>query len=80
MSGHAPIWFTGQLTAGQPRTKRDLALTVNGRVAAVGRTFNLRGSVEERFSLLIPEAALSPGPNHAALYEVRGDRLLRLSG
>lgn len=77
-SGHAPIWFTGRLTAG-PQAKRDLALTVNGQVAAVGRTFTLEGSVEERFSLLIPEAVLSAGPNRADLFEVRGDRLLRLS-
>jgi hypothetical protein len=79
-SRHAPIWFTGQLEEGQPHTQRDLALAVNGRVAAVGRTFSLQGSVEERFSLLIPETVLSAGPNHAALYEVRGERLLRLSG
>jgi hypothetical protein len=79
-SGHAPIWFTGQLTAGQPHAKRDLALAVNGQVAAVGRTFSLQGSLEERFSLLIPEAVLSAGPNRADLFEVRGDRLLRLSG
>jgi hypothetical protein len=79
-SGHAPVWFTGQLTAGQAHGKRDVALAVNGQVAAVGRTFSLQGSVEERFSLLIPETVLSAGPNHADLFEVRGDRLLRLSG
>ena len=58
--------------------ERDLTLTLNGRVAAVGRTFRLRGSRDERFSLLVPESELRAGLNEAALFEVQGDRLLRL--
>lgn len=77
-SEHAPIWFTGGVIAKQSSARRDLALAVNGQVAAVGRTFRLRGSVTERFSLLVPEAVLRRGPNQAALFEVRRDRLLRL--
>ena len=77
-SRHAPIWFTGRLVGADPEARRELALAVNGRVAAVGRTVRLRGSPEERFSLLVPEAELRPGPNDAALFEVQDGRLLRL--
>jgi hypothetical protein len=75
---HAPIWFNGSIIGGDSEAKRDLALAVNGRVAAVGRTFRLRDSVEERFSVLVPEATLRAGPNDAALFEIRDERLLRL--
>jgi hypothetical protein len=77
-SGRAPIWFTGRVIAKQSSAPRDLALALNGQVAAVGRTFLLRGSVEERFSLLVPESLLGAGSNQAALFEVRPDRLLHL--
>ena len=77
-SRHAPVWFTGRLVGADPEARRELALAVNGRVAAVGRTVRLRGSPEERFSLLVPEAELRPGPNDAALFEVQDGRLLRL--
>ncbi|MET0810078.1 MAG: sulfatase-like hydrolase/transferase [Thermoleophilaceae bacterium] len=74
----APIWFTGRVVGTGTDAERDLTLTLNGRVAAVGRTFRLRGSQDERFSLLAPESALQAGSNEAALFEVHGDRLLRL--
>ena len=78
-SNYAPIWFTGRLVTGAAaETKRDLALAVNGRIAAVGRSFRLRGSATDRFSLLVPETDLRAGLNDAALFIVQGDRLLRL--
>ena len=78
-TGHSPTWLTGTLTSdGRARTTRDLALAVNGRVAAVGRTFRLRGGTTDRFSLLVPEDELRPGRNDAALFVVESGRLLRL--
>ena len=74
----APVWFTGRLTGAHSYAKRDLALAINGRVAALGRTFRLRGSREERFSMLVPESALREGANEAALFEAQGKGLLRL--
>jgi hypothetical protein len=75
----APTWFTGQLVIGRaPEGKRDLALALNGRVVAVGRSFRLRGERTDRFSLLVPESGLAPSVNRAALFAVRGGRLLRL--
>ncbi len=77
-SGHAPIWFTGLISGGRPGSTHRLALAVNQSIAAVGRSFHLRDAPGERFSLLIPEAALRPGPNHAALYQVHRRTLQHL--
>ena len=77
-SGRAPIWFTGRITGGRPGPTHRLALAVNESIAAVGRTFYLSDDPVERFSLLIPEAALRPGPNHATLYQVHRRTLRHL--
>ncbi len=45
-----------------------LAVSVNGRIAAVGQSFDDNGKV--RYSILIPETALQAGQNQIALYEV----------
>jgi hypothetical protein len=59
------------------RTERDLAVAVNGRVRAVGRSVRLRGGHDELFSVLVPEHALRQGRNSVRVYEVtgRGSRL-----
>ena len=49
---------------------RDLAVAINGRIRAVGRSFHLHGRRTEFFSLLVPETALRPGRNDVALFEV----------
>ena len=78
-TGFAPTWFTGRLVIGSaPEGKRDLALAVNGRIVAVGRSFRLRGERTDRFSLLAPESGLTPGANQATLFAVQGGRMLRL--
>lgn len=66
-----PTRVTGSLP-GTPRgSQRDLAVAVNGRVEAVGRSFRLGPRRPEFFSLLVPEDALRPGANDVRLYEVR---------
>ena len=55
---------------------RDLAVAVNGRIEAVGRSFHLRGRRTEFFSLLVPESALRRGRNHVEVLEVRPDGTL----
>jgi hypothetical protein len=74
-----PTRVTGRLP-GTPRgTMRDLAVAVNGRIRAVGRSFHLRGRRTEFFSMIVPESALRPGRNRVELLEVRpGGRLTRL--
>ena len=74
-----PTRVTGRIPGTAPGTMRDLAVAVNGRIEAVGRSFHLRGRRTEFFSLLVPESALRAGANDVAVLEVRPDgRLARL--
>jgi hypothetical protein len=66
-----PTRVTGRLVGGPPAAARDLAVAVNGRIQAVGRSFHLRGRRPEFFSLLVPETALRRGGNAIRLLEVR---------
>ncbi len=71
----------GSLTGAKRGARRDLAVAVNGRIEAVGRTFRLRGSRKESYALMVPEVALKPGRNTVELYEVTGKgSRLRLIG
>ena len=59
----------------------DLALAVNGRIQATGRSFDLTRKRLEFFSLIYPEAALRPGRNRLELFEVRvGGELVPVRG
>jgi hypothetical protein len=61
---------------------RDLALAVNGRIAAVGRSYSFAG--QTRFSLMAPESAFRPGFNEVSVLAVSGTpggvQLQRLGG
>ena len=41
---------------------RDVAVAVNGRIRAVGRSFDLWWKGREYFSLMVPETSLRAGP------------------
>ncbi|MGH2803024.1 MAG: hypothetical protein ACRDL4_08265, partial [Thermoleophilaceae bacterium] len=56
---------------GHPGAERDLAVAVNGRIRAVGRSFHLGRRPSEYFSLIVPESALRTGRNSLMLLEVR---------
>jgi hypothetical protein len=62
----------GTITGGTRGAQRDLAVAVNGRIEAVGRSFHLRGSRSEDYAMMVPELSLRPGRNTVALYEVTG--------
>jgi sulfatase-like protein len=68
-----PTRVMGRIEGGRPGAERDLALAVNGRVRAVGRSFHLRGRRPELFSLIFPERALHRGDNRLQLLEVEPD-------
>ena len=78
-----PTRVTGKLGPGRPGTLRDLAVAVNGRIRAVGRSFRLRFRPTEYFSLVVPESSLRRGRNVGELFEVgpggRLDPLARVS-
>jgi hypothetical protein len=59
-------WLDGRRVAG-----RDLAVSVNGRIAAVGKSFKPIGSTGMNFSLLVPPSAFRQGRNAVRLYEIR---------
>jgi hypothetical protein len=72
----APTLVTGELSGDPPGSERDLAVAVNGRIAAVSRSFHLVQPEHEYFSLLYPESALRAGTNRLELFEVREGRTL----
>ena len=59
-----PTQIAGRVRGGRRGAKRDIAVAVNGRIEAVGRTFYLRGTRQESFAVNVPEASLRPGPQH----------------
>lgn len=62
-SGVVPAHLVGRILGGRSGGGRVIAVAVNGRVAATGRTFTLEGGSGEQFSLLIPERDLRAGSN-----------------
>jgi hypothetical protein len=79
-TGFLPTHVVGRISGARRRSRRIVALAVNGRIAATGLTFRLRGSKDEQFSLLMPERALRPGENRLELALVAAHRLRRLGG
>lgn len=64
-----PARISGLIREGDPR-KHDLAIALNGRIAATTRTYGGRGRTE--FSALLPEAGLRQGTNEVRVFAVRG--------
>jgi len=79
-SGLMPTQVAGTLYGGRRGMRRDLLLSVNGRVEVTGRSWRLRGSPAERFALNVPETVLREGRNDVRLLEVGRGGTLRLLG
>jgi hypothetical protein len=77
-----PTWIQGHLT-GDHDQNEDLAVAVNGRIAAVTRSFPGPGG-ETFFSAMVPEDTLRNGHNDVLVLRVQrqgtGLRLVRLRG
>ena len=75
-----PAHLTGEIVDPRGPRRRDLALALNGRVAAVGSSFTVLGG--ERLSMLVPESLLRRGANRVELFAVSatpaGSRLIPL--
>ena len=66
-----PVQAAGWIFGGVPDATREVAVTVNGRIQATGRTFRLRGpDSRETFSMILPERSLRRGRNEVELLEV----------
>ena len=75
----SPSHLTGRLTGPRAKAGTPLALAVNGRVAAVARSYETGGDI--RFSAFAPEASFRPGANTVEVYTVGQDgRLAELVG
>ena len=71
-----PTRVTGALHGVPFGEHRDVAVAVNGRIRAVGRSFDLWWKGREYFSMMVPEASLHAGRNRVEFFEVRGGREL----
>jgi hypothetical protein len=59
----------GAVSGGRPGEA--LAVAIDGRIAAVGRSFRAAG--QNRFSMLVPPHFFRPGANRAHIYRVLGE-------
>jgi hypothetical protein len=79
-SGLVPAHVIGRVKDGGA-PGRDIAVAVNGRVAAVGNTFTLAtGQEGELLSVMVPETVFRPGRNSVDVYEVSSAGSLRWLG
>jgi hypothetical protein len=69
-SGVVPTQVAGRIEGSAPGRERDIAVAVNGRIVAVGRSFHLRGEDLENYSVMVPEHTLREGRNEVEVLEV----------
>ena len=74
-----PIWVTGRVSGGSGPPK-DIAVSVNGMVRAVGNTFRLATGGDELMGVLVPQTSFKKGANKVEVFEVQGGRLLKMGG
>ena len=81
-SGYVPAQILGRISWTSLRHNDDLAIAVNGRVAATTRPYTYQGATE--FSTMVDEDVLHDGRNDVDVFVVRGvgpeTRLVILSG
>ena len=67
-SGTVPAFVDGGAPGAGPGDHRQVAVAVNGRVAAVGETFDLSGG--QTFAIMVPDRLLRPGRNDVRAFEL----------
>jgi len=72
-SGVVPCQIAGRIRGSGPGAERDIAVAVNGRIAAIGRSFHLRGENVESYAVMVPEGALREGRNTVEVLQVEPD-------
>jgi hypothetical protein len=77
-SGVVPCQVAGRIRSKDGRRERAIAVAVNGRIAAVGRSFRLRGEQVESYSVMVPEDSMREGRNRVEVLEVADDGALAL--
>jgi hypothetical protein len=71
-SNIVPAQVMGSITGPGATANRPLALALNGRIAAVSRTYRIGSTV--RYSAMAPESALHPGRNQVELFWIAHGR------
>ncbi len=74
--GYVPIWIVGKVSGGSG-DDRNVAVSVNGTIRAVGNSFRLATGGDELVSVMLPPSALEEGENEVNVYEVTGGSKLR---
>ena len=74
-SGMVPTQVAGRIHTSDGARERDIAVAVNGRIEAVGRSFHLRGEDVESYAVMVPEESVNEGRNRIEVLEVSGDSL-----
>jgi hypothetical protein len=71
-SGFVPTLITGRISGPGTPGRRDIAVAVNGRIAATGLSFELTGSRTENFSALVPQSYFHHGANRVQILTLAG--------
>jgi len=69
-SSTVPVHVVGRVK--QPGPHRNVAIAVNGRIAAVSRSFKLATGGDELVAAMVPESAFRQGRNSVQVMEVTG--------
>jgi hypothetical protein len=77
-SGFVPTQIAGRIHGSGAKRERNLAIAVNGRIEAVGRSFHLKGQRVESYSVMVPEDALREGRNTVEVLEVTDEGAMLL--
>jgi hypothetical protein len=77
-SGVVPCQVAGRIRGSGPHRERNIAVAVNGRIEAVGRSFHLRGQRVESYSVMVPEESMREGRNTIEVLEVPDDGAMAL--
>ena len=77
-SGIVPCQIAGRIHGSGGERERNLAIAVNGRIEAVGRSFHLKGQRVESYSVMVPENALHEGRNTVEVLEVTDEGAMLL--
>ena len=78
-SGLVPCQIAGRIRGSGPNQERDIAVAVNGRIEAVGRSFHLRGENVESYAVMVPEESLRDGRNSIEVLDLSGGRFRLLA-
>jgi hypothetical protein len=71
-----PAWIQGDLTGVGP--EQDLAIAVNGRIAATTQSFDAGG--QSKFAAMVPDSTMHNGRNDVSVYLIQASGLERLRG